>query len=138
MTDFLLVIDQGTTSTRALIFDRQFKVIALARKELPQIFPYPGWVEHDPEIIWQAVLSTCREALQIAKISAQQIAGIAITNQRETTIIWDRQTEQAIYPAIVWQDRRTADYCQAMQTHDLSKTIQEKTGLLLDPYFLRQ
>lgn len=131
MTDFLLIIDQGTTSTRAILFDRQFNVVTLARKELPQSFPHPSWVEHDPEIIWQAVLSTCREVIDTARIRVQQIAGIAITNQRETTIIWDKNTGKTIYPAIIWQDRRTAEYCQQL----VSTHIQEKTGLLLDPYF---
>ncbi|MGA2655241.1 MAG: glycerol kinase GlpK [Gammaproteobacteria bacterium] len=131
MKDYLLVIDQGTTSTRALIFDRQFKVIGLARKEFLQSFPQSGWVEHCPETIWQDVLNTCHEAIKTAHINIQQVAGIAITNQRETTVIWDRKTGQAIYPAIVWQDRRTAEYCQQLS----SAHIQEKTGLLLDPYF---
>jgi glycerol kinase len=131
MKDYLLVIDQGTTSTRGLVFDRQLKVVGLARKELPQSFPQSGWVEHSPETIWQNVLNTCQEAMKIANINIEQIAGIAITNQRETTVIWDRKTGEAIYPAIVWQDRRTAQYCQQLS----SAHIQEKTGLLLDPYF---
>ncbi len=131
MKDYLLVIDQGTSSTRGLVFDRQFKVIGLARKEHPQSFPQSGWVEHSPETIWQNVLNTCQAAIKIANINVEQIAGIAITNQRETTVIWDRKTGKAIYPAIVWQDRRTAQYCQQLS----SAPIQEKTGLLLDPYF---
>jgi glycerol kinase len=135
MADFLLVIDQGTTSTRALLFDRGFKVVALARREFLQSFPHPGWVEHDPETIWQDVLSTCREVIKMAQVSAAQIAGIGITNQRETTIIWDKQTGDPIYPAIVWQDGRGAEYCQRLQQQAEASTIWEKTGLLLDPYF---
>jgi glycerol kinase len=135
MSDFLLVIDQGTTSTRAIIFDRKFNIITTARRELLQSFPQKGWVEHDPETIWQDVLATCREALQTAKLTAEQIAGIGITNQRETTVIWHRKTGKAIYPAIVWQDRRTAAYCLDLHNRGLTDIVQKKTGLLLDPYF---
>lgn len=135
MSNFLIAIDQGTTSTRAIIFDSHFKMIATASKELPQSFPDAGWVEHDPEFIWQSVLSTCREAILTAQITAQQIAGIAITNQRETSIIWHKKTGKPIYPAIVWQDRRTAAICQDLHHRGLTDLIQEKTGLLIDPYF---
>ncbi len=135
MADFILVIDQGTTSTRALLFDRSFNVVALARKGLQQNFPEPSLVEHDPEIIWLDVLSTCHEAMHMAHIKANQIAGIGITNQRETTVIWDKKTGVPIYSAIVWQDRRTTEFCQHMQTQTDESAIQEKTGLLIDPYF---
>ena len=107
----ILAIDQGTTSTRAIVFDATGRPVASAQKELPQIFPKPGWVEHDAEEIWSATVEVCRGALAKAKLDAKALAGIGITNQRETTVVWDRSTGKPIHNAIVWQDRRTADRC---------------------------
>lgn len=135
MRDYLLAIDQGTTSSRAIIFDKTLNHISSAQQEFTQHFPSPGMVEHNPEEIWKTVLDTARNAIVKANITASQIAGIGITNQRETTIIWDKTTGKPIYNAIVWQDRRTADYCASLRAKNLEKTINEKTGLLLDPYF---
>ncbi|PCI04302.1 MAG: glycerol kinase [Hyphomicrobiales bacterium] len=135
MGSYILAIDQGTTSSRAIIFDHQFRPVASDQMEFKQYFPSDGQVEHDAEEIWQSVLTTCRNAIAKSGIEASEIAGIGITNQRETTIIWDRKTHQAIAPAIVWQDRRTADYCSDLKGQGLEKTITQKTGLLLDPYF---
>ncbi len=109
---YVLAIDQGTTSTRAIVFDAAGRPVASAQKELPQIFPKSGWVEHDPEEIWSATLEVCRGALARAKLDAGALAGIGITNQRETTVVWDRATGKPIHNAIVWQDRRTADRCR--------------------------
>ena len=105
----ILAIDQGTTSTRAIVFDASGRPVASAQKELPQIFPKPGWVEHDPEQIWSATVEVCREALARANLDATTLAGIGITNQRETVLLWDRRTGEPIHRAIVWQDRRTAE-----------------------------
>src|SRR5690242_21856892 len=110
----VLAIDQGTTSTRAIVFDSSGRPVATAQKELPQIFPKPGWVEHDPEEIWRATVEVCRGALEQAKLDAKAIAGIGITNQRETSVVWDRATGKPLYNAIVWQDRRTADLCEQL------------------------
>jgi glycerol kinase len=131
----LVAIDQGTTSTRAIVFDAALKPLAVAQQELRQIFPSPGWVEHDPEEIWQAVISTVRAAMAKARLSASDIAGIGITNQRETTIVWDRATGKPIHNAIVWQDRRTADLCETFRNGGHEPAISAKTGLILDPYF---
>ncbi|QHS10625.1 glycerol kinase GlpK [Sinimarinibacterium sp. NLF-5-8] len=130
---FLLAIDQGTTSTRAIVFDRKGRKCATAQRELPQHFPQPGWVEHDAGQIWQDTLGCLRDALTAARLRAQDIAAIGITNQRETTVIWDRATGEPIHRAIVWQDRRTAGFCQ--QHQDRSAWLAQRTGLLLDPYF---
>jgi len=135
MTQYILSIDQGTTSTRAIIFDKQGHIIALAQQEFQQYFPNSGWVEHDPDEILQTVLHVCKEALSSAHLSAQQIASIGITNQRETTILWDTNTGKAVHKAIVWQDRRTADYCSQLKAQGHEEMVNEKTGLLLDPYF---
>jgi glycerol kinase len=134
-TDHLLAIDQGTTSSRAMIFDKAGAVVATAQREFPQIYPHQGWVEHDPETIWQDCLTTCIFALEQANLTSQSIAGIGITNQRETTVLWDRKTGQPIYNAIVWQDRRTSDLCERLRGQRLEPQITAKTGLLLDPYF---
>lgn len=134
MKKYILSIDQGTTSTRAIIFDANMHIVAKAQVEFPQHYPHPGWVEHDPEDLWQTTLSTCRDALQQAKLTAEDITGLGISNQRETTVIWDKQTGKPIYNAIVWQDRRTADYCDAMRDKHES-FINQRTGLLFDPYF---
>src|ERR1700739_2435935 len=131
----VLAIDQGTTSTRAIVFDSSGQPTASAQKELPQIFPKPGWVEHDPEEIWRATVEVCRGALANAKLAARDIAGIGITNQRETTVVWDRATGKAVHNAIVWQDRRTSDMCAELKRAGHEKMVAQKTGLLLDPYF---
>src|SRR6266536_5418273 len=131
--DYLLAIDQGTTSTRAILFDAEGAVRHSARRELRQIYPRPGWVEHDPEEIWQAVVATCREAIAAAK--GRPIAAIGITNQRETTVLWDRATGRPVYNAIVWQDRRTTELCETWRAAELSDIVAERTGLVIDPYF---
>jgi len=131
----ILAIDQGTTSTRAIVFDSAGRPVASAQKELPQIFPRPGWVEHDPEEIWRATVEVCRAALAQAALEAKDLAGIGITNQRETTVVWDRATGKPVHNAIVWQDRRTSDMCAALQRDGHEETVSRKTGLLLDPYF---
>ncbi|HNL36052.1 MAG TPA: FGGY family carbohydrate kinase, partial [Agitococcus sp.] len=135
MQPYLLSLDQGTTSTRAIIFNLQGQAVARAQLELKQYFPADGWVEHDAEEIAQSSLAVCREALQQSGITAQQIAAIGITNQRETTVVWDRKTGKPIHKAIVWQDRRTADTCLKLKNRGHEAMVQQKTGLLLDPYF---
>ena len=135
MGRFILAIDQGTTSSRALIFDKDQNVVAMAQQEFTQIFPASGWVEHDPDEIWQSVLSVIREVIETAGIAVDQIAAIGITNQRETTLIWDRQTGKPVHNAIVWQDRRTAPFCADLRSAGHEALFSEKTGLLLDPYF---
>jgi glycerol kinase len=131
--DYLIAIDQGTTSTRAIVFDAALAPVASAQQELRQIYPAPGLVEHDPEEIWSATLATVRAAMARAGAEARDIAALGITNQRETTIIWDRATNRPIHNAIVWQDRRTADRCEALRQDE--PMIAARTGLLLDPYF---
>ena len=131
----ILAIDQGTTSTRAIVFDADGLPVATAQKELPQIFPKPGWVEHDPEEIWKATVEVCRGALAKARLDARDLAGIGITNQRETTVVWDRATGKPVHNAIVWQDRRTSEFCAELKKAGHEKMVAEKTGLLLDPYF---
>ncbi len=135
MSGNILAIDQGTTSSRAIIFDERQNIIGIAQKEFAQYFPKSGWVEHDPEEIWQSVVNTCREAIDKAGLEAVDIAAIGITNQRETTLVWDRETGIPLCNAIVWQDRRTAEYCRKLKDNDLEETFTRKTGLLLDPYF---
>jgi glycerol kinase len=132
---YLLAIDQGTTSTRAMLFDSNGIACASAQAELPQIFPRPGWVEHDPEEIWRASLSVCRRALANAKVSARDVAALGITNQRETTVLWDRETGKPIHNAIVWQDRRTAEWCRRMADEVGDAELGRRTGLLFDAYF---
>ncbi len=131
----LIAIDQGTTSTRAIVFDAALKPLASAQVELHQIYPGPGEVEHDPEEIWNATVATVREALAKAELTAKDVAGIGISNQRETTLLWDRATGKPIHNAIVWQDRRTARTCDTLRTQGHEPTIIARTGLLLDPYF---
>ena len=131
----ILAIDQGTTSSRALVFDAAAQVVALAQAELPQHYPAEGWVEHDPELIWATTLSTTRKALAVAQQSGGEVVAIGVTNQRETTLLWDRQTGQTVYNAIVWQDRRTAAACRALQARGLGDMVRATSGLLLDPYF---
>lgn len=135
MAAYVLAIDQGTTSSRAIIFNETFEIVAVAQQEFEQFFPQSGWVEHDPEEIWSSTLSTCRTALNQAGLAAGDISAIGITNQRETTLIWDRETGQPIHKAIVWQDRRTADYCSKLAEAGHDPMIKAKTGLLLDAYF---
>ncbi len=132
---YILAIDQGTTSTRAIVFDVAGRPVASAQKELKQIFPRPGWVEHDPEEIWVATVEVCRAALAKAELEATALAGIGITNQRETTVVWDRATGKPVHNAIVWQDRRTADRCAELKRGGHEEMVTERTGLLLDPYF---
>ena len=127
----ILAIDQGTTSSRAIVFDAGGDIRAVAQREFTQHYPRPGWVEHDPEEIWQTTVSVCREALD----AAGPVAAIGITNQRETTLVWDRESGEAIHPAIVWQDRRTASQCAAFEAEGRGALFEEKTGLRLDPYF---
>lgn len=135
MSSYILAIDQGTTSSRAIIFDDNFNAIASDQIEFTQHFPNSGWVEHDSDEIWQSVLTTCQEAIRKAKIDVTQIAGIGITNQRETTVIWDKKTGEPIHKAIVWQDRRTSKFCAELKEQGAEASVIEKTGLLLDPYF---
>ena len=131
----ILAIDQGTTSSRAILFDASLGVVASAQREFPQHFPASGWVEHEPEDIWESVLATAREAIAKGGLSAKDIAGIGITNQRETTLIWDRRTGRAIHRAIVWQDRRTAKACANLVAAGHEALVAERTGLRIDPYF---
>ena len=132
---FVLAIDQGTTSSRAILFDADLQVAGIAQEEFQQHFPASGWVEHDPEDIWQTTLSTCRAAMLKSGTTATDIAAIGITNQRETTLVWDRKTGQPVHRAIVWQDRRTAALCQGLREAGHEAMVTEKTGLLIDPYF---
>ena len=132
---YILALDQGTTSSRSILFDKQGNIISLAQKEFKQIFPQPGWVEHDANEIWSTQLGTMAEAVAKAHINMKQVAGIGITNQRETTVVWDRKTSQPIYHAIVWQDRRTAAYCDELKAAGHASSIQQKTGLIIDAYF---
>ena len=132
---FLLAIDQGTSSSRTVIYDHDANVVASDQQEFPQIYPQPGWVEHDPEAIWKCVTSVTQGAMQKAGAAAADVSAIGITNQRETTVIWDRESGEPVYNAIVWQDRRTADYCQTRKDDGLEAAVTKKTGLRLDPYF---
>jgi glycerol kinase len=131
----ILALDQGTTSSRAIVFDHEGSIVALAQKEFRQIFPQSGWVEHDATEIWRTQLETARAALAKAGLEASDIAGIGITNQRETTVIWDRKTGQPIHNAIVWKDRRTAEFCDGLKAAGHAPMIQERTGLVIDAYF---
>lgn len=135
MKKFILALDQGTTSSRAIIFDREGKIISTAQKEFRQYFPKPGWVEHDAEEIWTSQYEVALEAIKKAKLRSSDIAGIGITNQRETTIVWNRKTGKAVHKAIVWQDRRTADYCDKLKKEGTDIRIRKKTGLIVDAYF---
>lgn len=135
MKNLILAIDQGTTSSRAIIFDSSQAIVAVAQKEFSQIFPKPGWVEHNPKEILQSVVDVCREAMASAQCLPEHIKAIGITNQRETTIIWDKETGEPVHNAIVWQDRRTAEHCEKLKQENLEPDIRSKTGLLLDPYF---
>lgn len=132
---FILALDQGTTSSRAIVFNKQGKVVSEAQRPFEQRFPKPGWVEHDPVEIWTSQASVATEAITKANLAADQIAGIGITNQRETTILWDRNTGEPLYNAIVWQDRRTSAYCNELKAQGWSELISNKTGLIIDAYF---
>lgn len=135
MSGLILAIDQGTTSTRAIVFDSEFHIRGIGQQEFPQHFPRSGWVEHDPQDLWRTTVDTVRTALGQASVPASRIAGCGITNQRETTLLWDRETGRPIGPTIVWQDRRTADMCAALKAAGLEPEVTARTGLLLDPYF---
>ncbi|SOD12308.1 glycerol kinase GlpK [Pedobacter xixiisoli] len=135
MGKYILSLDQGTTSSRAIIFNHGGEIIALAQKEFTQIYPKAGWVEHDPNEIWSTQLAVATEVIAKAGLTASDINAIGITNQRETTVVWDRNTGKPVYNAIVWQDRRTSEYCNAVKQQGHSKLIQEKTGLIIDSYF---
>jgi glycerol kinase len=132
---FVLAIDQGTTSSRAIVFRGDISIAATAQQEFPQHFPASGWVEHEPEDIWTSTVMVCRDALERAGLKARDIAAIGITNQRETTVVWDRKGGQAVHRAIVWQDRRTADICAKLKAEGHEPIISQKTGLIIDPYF---
>ncbi|HRP55131.1 glycerol kinase GlpK [Agriterribacter sp.] len=135
MSKYILALDQGTTSSRAIIFDHNGSVVSVAQKEFRQIFPQPGWVEHDPNEIWSTQLGVAAEAISKAGLTTESIAAIGITNQRETTVVWERATGRPVYNAIVWQDRRTAAFCDELKAKGTDKLIREKTGLILDAYF---
>jgi len=135
MASFILAIDQGTTSSRAIIFDARCKVMASAQQEFKQHFPQSGWVEHEPEDLWRTVIATCRAAIRKARVRPKEIAAIGITNQRETTIVWDKKNGKPIHRAIVWQDRRTAEICSKLNKAGHEPGVAARTGLLLDPYF---
>lgn len=131
----VLALDQGTTSSRAILYNHAGDILGVAQKEFQQIFPRSGWVEHNPLEIWESQLAVARQVLQECKLHASDVSAIGITNQRETTVVWDRRTGQPIYNAIVWQDRRTADYCDELKQSGLATAITQKTGLVVDPYF---
>ena len=135
MEQYILALDQGTSSSRAIVFDHGGRICASAQKEFPQHFPKPGWVEHDPKDIWSSEASVVAEAITSMGINGLDIAGIGITNQRETTIVWDAETGEPVYNAIVWQDRRTSEYCDSLKDQGLTGFIREKTGLIIDAYF---
>lgn len=135
MKQYILALDQGTSSSRAIVFDETGKSCAVAQREFRQIFPKSGWVEHDPHEIWSSQASVIAEAIAMMDINGLNIAGIGITNQRETSIVWDSETEEPIYNAIVWQDRRTSDYCDELKSRGLTDMIRQKTGLIIDAYF---
>ncbi|RSZ33807.1 MULTISPECIES: glycerol kinase GlpK [unclassified Variovorax] len=135
MTTYLLALDQGTSSSRSIVFDREGHIVAIAQKELTQIYPQPGWVEHDPMEIWRSQLATAREVLAKAKLQPADIHAIGITNQRETTVLWNRKTGQPVHHAIVWQDRRAEPLCAQLRDEGMTDTIREKTGLVIDAYF---
>ena len=133
--DHLLALDQGTSSSRAIVFHRSGRMVAQAQRELPQIYPRPGWVEHDPMEIWQAQFAVAQQAMAQAGLTAADIAAIGITNQRETTVLWDRRTGRPLHNAIVWQDRRTEPLCAQLREHGLGDAVRHATGLVIDPYF---
>lgn len=135
MNSYIVALDQGTTSSRTIIFDREGKTVSVSQKEFAQIFPQPGWVEHDPREIWSSQASTIIEALVKGRVRPADVAALGITNQRETTIVWDAETGEPVYNAIVWQDGRTADFCRNLETTLPLDFIRKKTGLIMNPYF---
>jgi glycerol kinase len=135
MEKYILAFDQGTTSSRAIVFDKKGHILSLAQREFTQIYPQPGWVEHNAREIWSTQVAVATEAILNANLNADNIAAIGITNQRETTVVWDKRTGEPVYQAIVWQDRRTADFCNSLKERGLDKLVQEKTGLIIDAYF---
>ena len=135
MKKYILALDQGTSSSRAIVFDHEGTPVAVSQKEFTQHFPRPGWVEHDPEEIWESEREVMLGVLKDNKIDASELAAVGITNQRETTIVWDSETGKPVYNAIVWQDRRTSEYCDSLKALGLTEKIREKTGLLIDAYF---
>jgi glycerol kinase len=135
MSKYVLALDQGTTSSRAILFDKNGNAVASAQKEFKQYFPKPGWVEHDPMEIWNSQLEVARQVLNENKVSAKDVAAIGITNQRETTVVWNRATGKPIHNAIVWQDRRTASICDKLKKKGLEKDFAKRTGLVVDAYF---
>lgn len=132
---YLLALDQGTSSSRAIVFDSAGRVVSASQREFRQIYPRPGWVEHDPREIWSSQLDTAREAIAGAGIDARRIAALGIANQRETTLVWNRRTGEPVYNAIVWQDRRTEPLCTTLKSQRLEAAVRARTGLLIDPYF---
>ncbi|WP_417553786.1 FGGY family carbohydrate kinase [Marinomonas fungiae] len=137
MSQYLLAIDQGTTSSRAIIFDAKGVRVGQSQQEFPQHFPNDGWVEHDPNDLWQSTLTVCQNVLKDTGIDADAIASIGITNQRETTVLWDTETGETVYNAIVWQDRRTSQYCQSLVDKDYSELVQSKQACSSTLTFLR-
>ena len=135
MTTYLLALDQGTSSSRSIVFDAAGSIVTMAQREFRQIYPQPGWVEHDPMELWTTQLATAKEALAKAKLTAKDIASIGITNQRETTLVWNRATGEPVYNAIVWQDRRAEPTCAALREQGLEASFRAKTGLVIDAYF---
>lgn len=135
MNDYILAIDQGTTSSRAILFNAEGRIQQVAQEEFTQHFPKDGWVEHEPDDIWQTVLRVCREVIATLDLHQAKVKTIGITNQRETTLVWDKNTGETVYRAIVWQDRRTSEYCEQLKQLGLEEQIKQKTGLLIDPYF---
>ena len=135
MSKFIMALDAGTTSNRAILFDHDGKIVSVAQREFTQIYPQPGWVEHDANEIWSSMLGVAVETMAKAGVAAEDVAGIGITNQRETTIVWDKETGEPVYNAIVWQCRRTAEYCDSLKEKGLEDKIRQKTGLVIDAYF---
>ncbi len=135
MTGYILSLDQGTTSSRAILFDHQGQIVQVAQQEFPQIYPAPGLVEHDPEAIWESQLGVARQVLKAAGVAASQVAAIGITNQRETTIVWEKASGRPVHNAIVWQSRLTVPICDALKERGFDKVIRERTGLVTDAYF---
>ena len=135
MAEYIMALDAGTTSNRAIVFDKTGQIVSVAQKEFTQIFPKPGWVEHDANEIWSTMLGVAVEALAKSGATPKEIAGIGITNQRETTIVWDKNTGEPVYNAIVWQCRRTSEYCNQLKAEGYTEMIRNKTGLVIDAYF---
>ena len=135
MAKYIMALDAGTTSNRAILFNHEGKIVSVAQREFTQIYPQPGWVEHDANEIWSTMLGVAVETIAKAGVSAEDVAGIGITNQRETTIVWDKETGEPVYNAIVWQCRRTSEYCDSLKAKGLEDTIRQKTGLVIDAYF---